>query len=246
MTVSDDGVRLWEVDSGLSLSPPLPRAGPIARAWFDDEHHLAMLIRNGQGIWTRDLTPDGRPASELRRLAWLLSGRRIDDVLGPVPVESAALGVGLGGLARPVDGDAGRAGRADGRLAPPARRRQRDGRISCSRPGFTSTRSSRPRRTTREPGHPPFETYRRRGEILARLGEWDRAASDFGRVVRDVPFDLARPRGPGPLASLPGGSGRIPCRLRDPARYFPARCRPLGVGGIEMATLLRTPWTIRA
>ena len=194
LTAHSDEVRLWDVDSGVPLSPPLPFAGPLSRAWFDDNNHVAMLTRHAymafevRWIWTRDLNFGGLSPDELRRAAWLLSGRRVDDVWGPVRVEPALLTSAWNDLR----------GHSSALLNEPreplavwhrrlAKESEMAGLTFAARVHLDGLIAAVPEDP--EPGRLPYMVYGRRAEILGELGEWDRAAADFAWVLERVQFE---------------------------------------------------------
>jgi WD40 repeat protein/tetratricopeptide (TPR) repeat protein len=189
VAIGADDVQIWEVESGLPLSPTIPTPGRINQGWFDDEHHLEMLLGEGQRVWTLDLARDDRPVGEWRRMVWLLSGRRIDDVLGPVGVEPAALRSAWAALrGRSValpEVPSESAATWHRRVASEC---ETAGRWFAARVHLDAILAATP--DDPEPGRSPAETYRRQGEALARLGEWDRAVADFARVVAESPLDV--------------------------------------------------------
>jgi WD40 repeat protein len=85
-------VRVWEAGTGAPLTPLLKFSAGEALApslaFSPDGRRLAAALPGRTFLW--DLSPDERPVEELKRLAALLSGRRIDDggALAAAPVQA--------------------------------------------------------------------------------------------------------------------------------------------------------------
>jgi WD40 repeat protein/tetratricopeptide (TPR) repeat protein len=94
----DHDVQLWDAGTGDPLTPPLHR-GPFAVLTFPGGPFAVLtpagrLLLQGSSTLLYDVRPDERPIEELRLLAQALSGHRIDDTGGYVPLtdeEHAAL-----------------------------------------------------------------------------------------------------------------------------------------------------------
>src|SRR5207237_979706 len=81
LTASQDGAaRLWDAATGESLTPLLPQTGWVRQA---------LRAPSEERGW--DLSSDGRPVEHLLRLAQWLSGQRIDETGGMVPLDTDAL-----------------------------------------------------------------------------------------------------------------------------------------------------------
>jgi tetratricopeptide (TPR) repeat protein len=78
--------RLWDATTGEPLSPPL---GKGAQEVADDGDGRLVTLNGGMPylvcVW--DVTPDTRPLDQLRVLAQVLSGSRLDDTGGLVPLD---------------------------------------------------------------------------------------------------------------------------------------------------------------
>jgi WD40 repeat protein len=83
--------RIWDTSTGDPISPPLAHVGGVTRVAFGpDSRRLATGGVDGMvKVWK--LEPDNRPLDDLRMLAELLAGRRVDDVSGLVPLSAAEL-----------------------------------------------------------------------------------------------------------------------------------------------------------
>ena len=102
-TASEDGTaRVWDAATGEPVTPLLPHGGarqePSSSAYHSevpqvsfspDGRRLITVGRSAAQNW--DLRPDVRPAEDLVRLAVLLSGHRVDNSGGYVPVSKEVL-----------------------------------------------------------------------------------------------------------------------------------------------------------
>ena len=92
VTVSNNGpMRFWDSHTGEALSPPLPFHGSATRqfAWSPDGTQLYLATDQELRRWTQPNL--ARPLDEMQAYAYLLSGQRMDDKLGMVPLETAQL-----------------------------------------------------------------------------------------------------------------------------------------------------------
>lgn len=174
-------LRIWETDTGAPLSPPI-RLQSFARLRWRPDGRLEVLDRRERSIRVLDLAPDDRPVAELRDLAQLLSGRRIDDLAGAVPAGLPEQQTAWSSLKE-------RCAELPGRPAVPADRwharqaaeAERDWRWYAAVVHLDALVAA-------APDDPAFR--RRRAEVLARLGRFDRAAEDLKRLG---PNDLNHP-----------------------------------------------------
>jgi eukaryotic-like serine/threonine-protein kinase len=83
----DDTARAWDAATGAAVTPPLRHDGPVAHAAFrPDGRRVVTAGWDGAAkVW--DVSPDPRPLEELRRLAGVLSYRRVDETGGLVPLD---------------------------------------------------------------------------------------------------------------------------------------------------------------
>ena len=79
-------LRVWDASSGAPVAPEIPIES-VYRIRWNSIHRLEMVSRTGSWVRSLDFQPDERPLAELQALAQLLSGRRIDDVAGPVAAD---------------------------------------------------------------------------------------------------------------------------------------------------------------
>jgi tetratricopeptide (TPR) repeat protein len=84
--------RLWDSLTGELLAPPMRHAGRVIHTSFHQDGRRIATASYDQTARVWDISPDDRPAEDLVSLARLLSGHRIDDVGGFVPLTSNALG----------------------------------------------------------------------------------------------------------------------------------------------------------
>lgn len=85
---ADDSVRVWEVATGDPVTPPLFQEwGDGTCEWSPDSREFLVASGNVARLW--DVSPAEGPVSELIREAELLSSSRLDERLGPVPLEPA-------------------------------------------------------------------------------------------------------------------------------------------------------------
>jgi WD40 repeat protein len=91
LLVGRRSVQVWEADGGLPVTPPLPfpPGRAAVAAWWADAGRV--LVKDGEALAAWDVSPDPRPADELRSWAQLLSGQRIDESGSLVPLTAAEL-----------------------------------------------------------------------------------------------------------------------------------------------------------
>jgi WD40 repeat protein len=78
-TASMDGTaRVWDAETGQPVSPPLRLAGGVVSAAFSPDGQ--RLVTAGADLVARvwEIGPDDRPVADLRELAELLAGQRLD------------------------------------------------------------------------------------------------------------------------------------------------------------------------
>jgi WD40 repeat protein len=79
LTAAEDRtVRLWDASSGEVLSPPRRQARAIQQVFFHPNENKAVIVCEGSIVDAWDLTPDVRPANELRAVAEVLSCSHIE------------------------------------------------------------------------------------------------------------------------------------------------------------------------
>jgi WD40 repeat protein len=83
-------VRAWDTSSGEPLTPPLPYDGVVQKAVFSEDGRSLTVTDHGTSQ-TWDLSPDDRPLAELVAWAKLLSGGKIDQARGFLPLEPEEL-----------------------------------------------------------------------------------------------------------------------------------------------------------
>jgi WD40 repeat protein len=97
LTVAADGrPRILDVRGWLPVAPPLTRGYPVQHAAFDRSGRSVLTLSVSEPMWTArvwDLSPENRPAGDLRALAQFLGGLRINGsgALAPLHLDSARL-----------------------------------------------------------------------------------------------------------------------------------------------------------
>jgi WD40 repeat protein len=178
-----DSVRLWSLESGLPITPDLKPVPASSRLWLRDEtpSRLSFYSRSNRMIGDLDVAVDPREPDTLRALAELLSGQRLDEVAGPVRVESARLAAAWESLG--------------------ARQPELPREPAIEAIAWHEQRATRAEQFEAWAGagvhldrlisERPFDgaLRKRRGDILGRLGAWTRAADDLEVYRKSQPFD---------------------------------------------------------
>jgi serine/threonine protein kinase/WD40 repeat protein len=91
ITTSDDhAAQIWDATTGERLTGPLKHPCEVRKAWFGSDMQ-AMTLGGDRLVRTWDLTPDNRPVAHLLREAEVLSGQRLDEKRGLVPLDRGEL-----------------------------------------------------------------------------------------------------------------------------------------------------------
>jgi WD40 repeat protein/Flp pilus assembly protein TadD/ribosomal protein S27E len=191
--------RMWDLETGTLLAPPMRHNDRVIHASIDPESRLvatASYDHTGR-IW--DISPDDRPVQDLALLAQLLSAHGIDEVGGFVPLERKLIQDRWNSLKTSYP-----ASFTCSSVEVAAWHRREIERCVRSRhwraaiDHFEQLSTIRPN---------DLRLYRQRAQAWAELGEWQRAVADFTKAVEAEPDDpsLACDHA---LATL--GSGDVP------------------------------------
>src|SRR5262249_1951907 len=83
--------QVWDVATGERLTPPLKHSCEVRRVWFGADDTQAITLGSDHLVRTWDLTPDNRPMALLLRETEVLSGHRLDEKRGLVPLDAAEM-----------------------------------------------------------------------------------------------------------------------------------------------------------
>jgi WD40 repeat protein len=83
VTAASDGTaRVWDVSTGLPLTPLLHQAEPIGAASFSPDSNRLATVSKGGTVHLWDLHAEPRPVEHLLRLTKLLSGQQMHAASG--------------------------------------------------------------------------------------------------------------------------------------------------------------------
>jgi WD40 repeat protein/serine/threonine protein kinase len=92
ITACDDhSAQIWDATTGGRLTPLLKHPCEVRRAWFGTDGMQAITLGGDKLVRIWDLTPDDRPLRLLLGEAELLSGHRLDQTRGLVPLDASEL-----------------------------------------------------------------------------------------------------------------------------------------------------------
>jgi WD40 repeat protein/tetratricopeptide (TPR) repeat protein len=203
--------QLWDAATADPLTPPL-RGEPTPALTPD-----GRLVLQGDSTLLYDVRPDERPVEELRLLAEGLSGHRIDDTGGSVPLSAEDYAAAWDGLRRQYpDAQAVSPEQERAWHAAQADRCERAQRWADAAAHLTPLIDAQPYR---------WQLWARRGRAWSELGEWEKAVADLGAAIeRDAPD---------PSVWLDRGNARAEQgRFREAAADF-AHAQAMGVPHAE-------------
>jgi WD40 repeat protein/tetratricopeptide (TPR) repeat protein len=169
------GWRLWDAATGEPVTPPLTApalvVGVSSLAFAPGGDAVLAGDADAPDRW--DVTADGRPAEELRRLAAVLAEAEIDALAGEQPLEPAEWRDAWEKLGGPAGGRVS---------AEDVRAWRRDRATDALNSGdWTGALTQLDRLAEEEPGQ--WRHHADRGRALAELGRWDEAAAAYARAL---------------------------------------------------------------
>lgn len=169
----DNTARVWEVATGQAITHPFLQSGWVRHVRFSPDDGLLAATTQTRAVALHDLAPAEGPAADLVAVAELLASSRVDENGGTVPLSLDQL------LARFHRAD-------DAGLLGCSRRaafnwywNQADRLIQSGR--WPAAKRQLDEAIRLLPNHGPARLLR--GEIAARLGQWQSAAEDFAIAV---------------------------------------------------------------
>jgi WD40 repeat protein/serine/threonine protein kinase/tetratricopeptide (TPR) repeat protein len=178
----DQTARVWDSFTGQTLTPPLQHPWSIRGLRFRPDGKELFTAGPTGTVWAWELPSTERPIEELVQLAQLLSGSRIDEHRGLMPMAPAALRDVWSSLRR-----------THGELfhfsAEEVKAWHRQTAEECARGRhWNAARWHLDRLLEQEPDNWLYRA--RRGRALAELAEWTQASADFAEVVRRKPDEV--------------------------------------------------------
>jgi WD40 repeat protein/serine/threonine protein kinase len=178
----DQTARVWDAETGQSLTPPLLHPWSVRQVRFDDDGRHLLTSGPAGTVWRWNLPCTDCPTDALIRLAQLLSGSRVDDHRGIMPLTPSELKEVCSTL-----------------------RQTRSDLFHFSGDDVTAWHHQTAEECLRgrhwsaalwhlnaliqqQPDN--WLYHARRGRALAELGRWKEASDDFAEVVRRAPEEV--------------------------------------------------------
>ncbi|HTU21447.1 MAG TPA: protein kinase [Gemmataceae bacterium] len=175
----DQTARVWDAATGQSLTPPFQHPWSVRHVRFSPDGQHLLTSGSSDIVWSWGLPCTACPTDDLVRLAQLLSGSRIDEHRGVMPLVPVQLKDLWTSLHRTQSG----LFRFSAEEVTVWHRQTAD---ECMRARHWSAALWHlDRLLQHEPDN--WLYHARRGRVRAELGKWTEASADFAEVVRRAP-----------------------------------------------------------